>query len=141
MAAAGPIMWRCAGRGTGKRGLPFMTPFGKRIRELRRERGITQADMARDLNISAAYLSALEHGRRGRPSWFLVQNIITYFNIIWDDAEELQDLARLSHPRLTVDTSGLSPIATEFVNRLADGIADLPDDKVAAMMAFLDDEG
>lgn len=118
-----------------------MTPFGKRIRELRRERGITQAEMARDLNISAAYLSALEHGRRGRPSWFLVQNIITYFNIIWDDAEELQDLARLSHPRLTVNTSGLSPIATEFVNRLADGIADLPDDKVAAMMSLLDNEG
>lgn len=115
-----------------------MTPFGKRIRDLRRERGITQAQMAGDLNISAAYLSALEHGRRGRPSWFLVQNIIAYFNIIWDEAEELQDLARLSHPRLTVNTAGLSPIATEFVNRLADGIGDLPDEKVAAMIAVLD---
>ncbi|MEX1147327.1 MAG: helix-turn-helix transcriptional regulator [Sphingomonadales bacterium] len=115
-----------------------MTPFGERIRDMRLERGITQARMAADLDISAAYLSALEHGRRGRPSWFLVQNIITYFNVIWDEAEELQDLARLSHPRVTVDTGGLSPAATAFVNRLADEIATLPEDRVRALLAVLD---
>lgn len=115
-----------------------MTPFGRRIREMRVERGITQAAMAADLNVSAAYLSALEHGRRGRPSWFLVQNIIAYFNVIWDDAEELQDLARLSHPRVTVDTGGLSPAATVFVNRLADEIANLPEDRIGALLAVLD---
>ncbi len=115
-----------------------MTPFGKRVRELRRERGITQARMAADLDVSAAYLSALEHGRRGRPSWFLVQNIIAYFNIIWDEAEELQDLARISHPRITVDTAGLSPKATELVNRLADGIADLPEARIAALLKVLE---
>lgn len=118
-----------------------MTPFGERIRELRRARGITQAQMAADLNVSAAYLSALEHGRRGRPSWFLVQNIIAYFNIIWDEAEELQDLARLSHPRLSVDTAGLSPEATAFVNRLAREIGDLPEERIRAMMKVLDGPG
>jgi len=116
-----------------------MTPFGKRIRELRRERGITQAQMAADLDISAAYLSALEHGRRGRPSWFLVQNIIAYFNVIWDEAEELQELARISHPRVTVDTAGLSPRATELVNRLADRIVDLPESRIVAMLKILDE--
>ena len=45
-----------------------MTPFGRRCRELRRQRGLTLKRMAADLNLSAAYLSALEHGQRGRPS-------------------------------------------------------------------------
>ena len=44
-----------------------MTPFGRRLRELREERGLSAKDMAAGLGISPAYLSALEHGRRGRP--------------------------------------------------------------------------
>uniref|UniRef100_UPI00146FE038 helix-turn-helix domain-containing protein n=1 Tax=Escherichia coli TaxID=562 RepID=UPI00146FE038 len=50
-----------------------MTPFGRKLRELRAERGITLKDMAAALRVTPAYLSALEHGKRGRPSWRLVQ--------------------------------------------------------------------
>ena len=60
--------------------------------------------MAEDIGVSSAYLSALEHGRRGRPGWHLVQRIITYFNIIWDEAEDVARLARISHPRVVIDT-------------------------------------
>ena len=96
-----------------------MTPFGKRLRELRAERNITQKEMAAALRVSPAYLSALEHGRRGQPTWDMLQRIITFLNIIWDDAEELQNLAAVSHPRVMIDTSGLSPQATELANLLA----------------------
>lgn len=102
-----------------------MTPFGAKLRELRADRGITLADMATAIRVSSAYLSALEHGKRGRPSWHLVQSIIAYLNIIWDDAEELVKLSRISHPRITIDTSGLDPEATELANRLSKGIAKL----------------
>ena len=44
-----------------------MTPFGSRLRELRADRAITMREMAHALEISPAYLSALEHGKRGRP--------------------------------------------------------------------------
>ncbi|RCS22338.1 XRE family transcriptional regulator [Phyllobacterium salinisoli] len=99
-----------------------MTPFGKRLRELREERNVSQKDMAAEIGVSAAYLSALEHGRRGQPTWDLLQRIITYFNIIWDDAEELQQLATISHPRVVIDTAGLPPEATELANIIASGI-------------------
>ncbi len=102
-----------------------MTPFGTKIRELRAARGVTMKDMAAALRVSPAYLSALEHGRRGRPSWAQVQAIIGYFNVIWDEATEIERLARLSHPRVTIDTSGLDPSATELANRLAEEIAHL----------------
>ncbi|QPC43364.1 helix-turn-helix transcriptional regulator [Kaustia mangrovi] len=114
-----------------------MTPFGQKLRELRGERGVTLKEMAAALDVSSAYLSALEHGRRGRPSWYLVQRIIAYFNIIWDDAEELARLARLSHPRVTIDTSGLDPRATELANRLADCIGELDGAELEAMLGVL----
>ena len=83
-----------------------MTPFGIRLRQLRSERGIALKDMAEALGVSAAYLSALEHGRRGRPTHAMVVAICAQLNIIWDEADELARLARLSHPRVTVDTAG-----------------------------------
>jgi transcriptional regulator with XRE-family HTH domain len=99
-----------------------MTPFGQRIRALRIDRGVSQKEMAAALGVSAAYLSALEHGRRGVPSWTLIQKMIGYFNIIWDEAEELQRLAETSHLRVRIDTSGLSPAATALANLLAENI-------------------
>ena len=81
--------------------------------------------MAKALRVSSAYLSALEHGRRGKPTWILLQRIITYFNIIWDEAEDLQRLAELSDPKVSIDTAGLAPEATELANRLAKDIGRL----------------
>ncbi|MDF2370812.1 MAG: helix-turn-helix domain-containing protein [Rhizobiaceae bacterium] len=115
-----------------------MTPFGEEIRRLRAERGITQKHMAKAIGISPAYLSALEHGHRGQPSWDLLQRIIGFFNVIWDDAEELQRLAALSHPRVTIDTSGLSPEATELANRLSSSIKHLGPDDIRRLQAILD---
>ena len=114
-----------------------MTPFGERLRVLRAERGVSQKEMAAAIGVSPAYLSALEHGRRGVPSWTLIQKMIGYFNIIWDEAEDLQRLAESSHPRVRIDTSGLSPAATELANALAEIIDRLDDARIAEIMAVI----
>jgi len=102
---------------------------------------MTLKEMASAVGVSSAYLSALEHGKRGRPSWALVQRIITCLNVIWDDAEELTRLARLSHPRVTIDTTGLSPRATELANRLAVSISHLRESQVKDLLAVLASDG
>ncbi len=107
-----------------------MTPFGLKIREHRSRRGISLKKMAEDLGVSSAYFSALEHGHRGRPGSGLIQQICGYFDLIWDEAEELKRLARLSHPRVVVDTSGLSARATELANKLAETIGDMDDETI-----------
>lgn len=114
-----------------------MTPFGEKIRALRVERGVSQKDMAAAVGVSPAYLSALEHGRRGVPSWSLIQKMIGYFNIIWDEAEELQLLAESSHPRVKIDTSGLSPAATALANLLADNIETLDEAAIGEIAAAI----
>lgn len=110
-----------------------MTPFGARLRQMRADRGLTLKKMAEAIGVSPAYLSALEHGKRGAPTWFLVQRIISYFNVIWDDAESLCRLAQISSPRIRLDTSDAIPEATEFANFLAKSIANLERDDFAAL--------
>ena len=114
-----------------------MTPFGEKMRKLRADRAITLKQMSSAIGVSSAYLSALEHGKRGRPGWHLIQRIIAYFNIIWDEAEEVTKLARISHPRITIDTSGLNPLATELANRLADDIGKLEPQVLSELLALL----
>jgi transcriptional regulator with XRE-family HTH domain len=116
-----------------------MTPFGERLRNLRSERDITLKQMSEAVGVSAAYLSALEHGRKGRPSWYLVQRIIAFFNIIWDDAEELVKLANISHPRIAIDTAGLSPQATALANQLADTVRELKPAELERIAAILEE--
>lgn len=112
-----------------------MTPLGQKLQALRRERGVSQKDMAAAIGVSAAYLSALEHGKRGAPTWALIQKIIGYFNVIWDDAEELLRLAQSSHPRVVIDTSELSPTATELANLLAASIDRLEENDIRSLIA------
>lgn len=115
-----------------------MTPFGARLRALRAERGMTLQELAAQLQVSAAYLSALEHGQRGAPRPGLVHQVCEALGLIWDQAEELAQLARLSHPRVVVDTAGLTPEQTALANRLAGGIRRLPPETIAALHALLD---
>jgi transcriptional regulator with XRE-family HTH domain len=111
-----------------------VTPFGQRLRDLRQQHGRALKDMARALKVSSAYLSALEHGHRAQPKPGFVQQVAAYFNLAWEEVDELKALAELSDPKPSIDTSGLSPLATEVVNRLKRRIKGLDE---AALKAIL----
>jgi transcriptional regulator with XRE-family HTH domain len=115
-----------------------MTPFGARLRALRAARGVTLKQLAEALQVSTAYLSALEHGKRGSPSAGLVHQVNEYFGLIWDEADDLSRLARLSNPRVTVNTAGLTPEQTALANRLAQVIHRLSPETVATLHGVLD---
>ena len=115
-----------------------MTPFGEKLQALRKSKNISQKSMAAALNVSAAYLSALEHGRRGKPQWSIVQRVITYFNVIWDDAEELQYLASISDPKVSLDTTELSADATQFASLLANNIDSLEENEIQEFLHLLE---
>ncbi|HVJ35675.1 MAG TPA: helix-turn-helix domain-containing protein [Terriglobia bacterium] len=114
-----------------------MTPFGAKLRELRQRKKRQLKDMAKALKVSPAYLSALEHGHRGKPSPGLVQQVAAYFNLAWDQVDELKHLAELSDPKVSLDTGGLSPAATELANRLAADIASLDDVTIEHFLSIL----
>jgi len=114
-----------------------VTPFGEAVRKLRARKGVSQKVMAAAIGVSPAYLSALEHGRRGKPSFDFLQRVAGYFNIIWDEAEDLFMLAGASDPRVVIDTAGLAPEFTGFANRLARVIRNLDPSVIEEMDAVL----
>ena len=115
-----------------------MTPFGEMVRRIRQERGLLLKDMAAHLGVSSAYLSALERGERGKPTWALIQGTLQYFHIIWDEADALARLADMSDPRVKIDTAGSLPSATLLANRLSREIGGLTADEIDAILAILD---
>lgn len=115
-----------------------MTPFGEALRDLRRRKGVSQKQMAAAVNVSAAYLSALEHGKRGAPSFDFLQRVAGYFNVIWDEAEELFRIANVSAPKVVLDTSGLTPEHTAFANRLSEQIRALSPETIRALEDVLE---
>ncbi|WP_271629798.1 helix-turn-helix domain-containing protein [Caldicellulosiruptor sp. DIB 104C] len=56
--------------------------FGKRLKELREERGLTQAELAKELGISVQNLSYYENGRE--PKYELLIKIADYFGVTVD---------------------------------------------------------
>lgn len=117
--------------------LYIMTPFGLKMRAWRAEKRVTLQDQATFLNVSPAYLSALEHGKRGRIAPVIVDQICVWLGLIWDDAEELKQLALVSHPKPTIDTRDLSADATEAANILAQNIDRLSDEACAELAQWL----
>ncbi len=115
-----------------------MMTFGEKVRRLRAKKGVNQAQMAAELGVSAAYLSALEHGKKGAPSWAMAQKIVQYFGLIWDEAEDLLLLAHLSRRRVTLDTQGLKPKAIRTANLLARRIGHLSEEELDGLLAVLD---
>jgi transcriptional regulator with XRE-family HTH domain len=56
-----------------------LTPFGKAIKILRMDAGISQKEMAQDLGVSSTFLSNMEMGRNKiNPDW--VEKISEYFH-------------------------------------------------------------
>ena len=56
-----------------------LTPFGKAIKILRMDAGISQKEMAQDLGVSSTFLSNMEMGRQKiNPDW--VEKISEYFH-------------------------------------------------------------
>jgi len=115
-----------------------MTPFGEAMHRLRRRKGVSQKQMAAAIGVSPAYLSALEHGKRGAPSFEFLQRVAGYFNVIWDDADELFGLAALSDPKVVLDTSGLPSGHTAFANRLAGRIRTLSGETIRILEDVLE---
>ena len=89
--------------------------FGTYIRSLRLYRGFGLRDLARQLGISAPYLSDLEKDKRGAPPVDLVRAIV---KILDADSENIYDLAGKSRNTIASDIEDLLNAKPEIVSLL-----------------------
>jgi len=83
-----------------------LTPFGKAVRKARLDADATLSEMAAALNVTSAFLSALETGRKKIPP-DMAEKVEAYFARRGVHIEKLQPLADVSNE--TVSLEGLNP--------------------------------
>lgn len=80
----------------------MVTKFGKLLRKLRIDQGQVLKQMADTLNVSSAYLSAIELGKRNVPN-DLVESISEKYNILDAALNEFREAAELSQSSIKVN--------------------------------------
>lgn len=100
-----------------------MTPFGKMLRQERKDKGMLLAEMAAGLGISSPYLSQLETGAKPLKEAF-VEKVINFLDLPRSDADAMRRAAAASLPsNVGSVTIELRPDATSRDRELASNIA------------------
>ncbi|MFP3428710.1 helix-turn-helix transcriptional regulator [Paraburkholderia sp. SIMBA_061] len=83
-----------------------LTPFGRAVRKARLDADVTLSEMAEGLGFTAAFLSAMETGRKKIPAE-VVARVEQYLAVRGVQIEPLQPLADVSNTNVSLE--GLSP--------------------------------
>ena len=85
----------------------MLSEYGKTLRKIRIDKGLTMAQMAKAIGITSAYLSTIERGNRKIPK-NLTQNIIGHYELSNEQATELQKAEYLSMDSFEIELSAVS---------------------------------
>ena len=117
-----------------------MPRFSERLRQLRTERGLRQADLAKHLGIAQTTVANYEQHARF-PDEERLSKIAQYFDVSLDyllgrsdvsvDPSSLASFSSLVHP----DASSLSPTASEYLSRFLAGRRDHAERLILDMVA------
>lgn len=100
-----------------------MTPFGKMMRQERKDKGMLLADMAASLGISSPYLSQLETGQKPLKEAF-VEKVIRFLDVSQSDADAIRRAAAASLAmNVSSVTIELQPDASLHDRKLASNMA------------------
>ena len=116
-----------------------MTPFGIKLKYIREQRRKSLKDLSRALKVSIAYVSMLENGKRGRPADGLIELICSYFNLSWEEADELKFLAKHSDINTKMNSEKLSLNATMLTNVLKNNIKWLTEEQLKNLITNIQD--
>ena len=107
-----------------------MTPFGIKLKHIREQKHKSLKDLSKALKVSIPYVSMLENGKRGRPADGLIELICSYFNLSWEEADELKFLAKHSDINTKMNSEKLSLNATMLTNVLKNNIKWLTEEQL-----------
>ncbi|WP_280156358.1 helix-turn-helix transcriptional regulator [Piscinibacter sp. XHJ-5] len=106
-----------------------MTPFSRRLRELRRSRAIRQADLARLLGYEQSYVSALELGIKGPPTPAFMDRLDQVLQLTEAERGEVREAARASQRKLVIGTD--APVEVFWLmDRLRQELAQLHPEQI-----------
>lgn len=116
----------------------MLTKFGKKLRALRLENDQRLKDMADKLEVTAAYLSAVENGKRSVPdSW--IEKLSISYKLSEEEIEELQKLAYENKTDIKIDLNNAKEPEIGLALSFARKFKDLSNEQVCEIQKILDE--
>ncbi|CZO93605.1 helix-turn-helix transcriptional regulator [Legionella pneumophila serogroup 1] len=115
----------------------MLTPLGKQIRKYRLDKEIILSQMAHELDVSSAYLSSIETGKRNISS-DLIEKMISFFELDKSEAEHLRDLAAQSQHTIKLPLDNASNSSRELVAAFARNFSSLTPEQVNKIKKILE---
>lgn len=115
-----------------------MTPFGTLFRYLREERGLSQQEMGRRLQLDSKVISALETGRRCPPDTELIKKIVAQLNLTEAESTQLLDDAKHSSYIVRIPRE-ISPHEMRLVHRLITTLGNLRPEQISAIQRAIEE--
>lgn len=112
----------------------MLTPFGKFSRKMRIDRGELLKDMANNLGVTSAYLSAVEVGNRNVPEGWL-DKISSAYRLASLEVEKLTQAYSETITQIKIDLSNQSPQHKEAAMVFARELKELDDHEVKEFLA------
>ena len=114
----------------------MLTKYGRKVRSLRNEHGMRLKDMADNLGVSSAYLSAMETGAKRVPD-AMVPKIAELFDLDTKETEVLRALASQSAKEVRISLSKRSNQSKELAAVFARKFPNMRDVDMKEMMRVL----
>lgn len=114
----------------------MLTEFGKALRKIRIDKQELLRNMAQTLQVSAAYLSAVENGKRKAPAAW-VEQIIRDYDLHTDDAQNLREAYENSQDEVRISLSGISANQRNTALSFAKAIEGLSDEELEKIMRIV----
>lgn len=110
----------------------MLTNFGKALRKMRIDHGEFLKDMAAKLNVTVAYLSAVENGKREVPDDWMETLSDQYF-LDPEEKKQLQEYAYEDKQSLKINLTGIQKEEKELALAFARSFKDLSEEDMATM--------
>lgn len=112
--------------------------YGKVVRKLRVDKGMKLCEMADAINMSSAFLSAIEKGDKQVPKT-LIEKVVQALGLEPGGQEQrnMEEAVMLDRGYITVDISQASPQAQDVAVRFAQSLDSLDDGQLDAVMAIV----
>lgn len=116
----------------------MVSNYGKTLRKIRIDKGLTLAQMAQAVGITSAYLSTIERGNRKIPK-NLTQNIIGHYELSNEQVAELQKAELQSMDSLEIELSAVGLHKKTLVLSLAKNLKNMTYEQVARIKSIMEE--
>ena len=113
-----------------------ITKFGEYARDLRIDRGENLKEMAKNLGVSSAFLSAVENGKKQVPkTWY--EKISSIYELALKEKEKLRNAIEESKNMLVLNLQNVSQANKEFALVFARSFEELTDEERKKIQGIL----